>query len=106
MKRSAPSAVAAFFPLAALLAVMGLTQALLATPRVLPPEYDGLAFLLVYGQPILVAIIFAPLLWFLMDAFGNRALPVWQRLAWMLAFVFCGPFAAPLYWWLHSVRGD
>ena len=105
MRRSVPWAAVAVFPLAALALVTAFEPE--ASPRFarLATSSGAGAFLLRYWWSFLFAAIAAQFVWFLVAAARNRALPIWQRVAWSVAMVLFGPLAAPAYWWLHSERG-
>jgi hypothetical protein len=106
MKRTAPWAAVAFFPLAALLAVTVFESASSAPLSGIAAGSGVDAFLLTYWWAVLFAFIIVPLAWFLVAALRNRALPTWLRIAWSVAMVLFGPVAAPAYWWVHSARRE
>ena len=106
MKRTVLWAVVAFFPIASLSAVTVLEGASLSQLSGIAASSGLGAFLLTYWWAMLFAIIVVQLIWFLVAALRNRALPIWLRLVWAAAMVFFGPVAAPAYWWVHSAHGQ
>ena len=102
MKRTVPWAIVAFFPLIALVLVTAFQPESSAYLSALAAKSGTAAFLLTYWWAILFAAVSAQLLWFLVAALRNRALPAWGRALWVVGMLLVGPVAVPVYWWANS----
>jgi hypothetical protein len=105
MKRSAPWAILACYPLVAL-AVLNLLggpfEAILASQ--LAASSLG-ALVVAYWWPFLVLTEFCVITFFLIGALRNRRIrPAWRRVLWAVGIVLLAVIAIPAYWWTYSER--
>jgi hypothetical protein len=97
MTRSPTWAAVAFYPLAALVVLSLLPEAL----HLQAGTSDSvLAFVAKWWFGLVVLSIFAHGLFFSVHAWRNSAAP--RRVFWIASFVLLSPIMAPIYWWAHS----